>query len=265
MEGGMREMHGRLSGKTMLIIGGARGIGRGITEGCAAEGANLVIADISAERDSLAARLTQEGAETLASALDVRIAADHERVVAEAIERFGRIDGMIYCAGIFPRATLAETDELLWHRVLDTNLTGAFLACRVVMPHMIARGGGSIVTIGSLHARCGARGLLAYSVSKGGLVTLTRNLAASYASDRIRVNCVHPGWVLSEGEVAVRQIEAGRVEQFAEQMGVDIPLGRMQTPEDIARMVTLLLSDHSSQITGQVIAVDGGLGGRTLA
>jgi NAD(P)-dependent dehydrogenase (short-subunit alcohol dehydrogenase family) len=249
----------------MLIIGVARGIGRGIAERCAAEGANVVIADISAERDLLAARLSQEGAETLASALDARIAADHERVVAEAIERFGRIDGMIYCAGIFPRATLPETDEILWHLVIDTNLTGAFLACRIVIPHMVTRGGGSIVTIGSLHAHRGARNLLAYSASKGGLVTLTRNLAAAYASDRIRVNCVHPGWVLSEGEVAVRQLEAGGVEQFAERMGADIPLGRMQTPEDIADMVTLLLSDHSSQITGQVIAVDGGLGGRTLA
>lgn len=261
----MRDRHGRLAGKTALIIGGARGIGRGIAEGCAAEGANVAIADISPERDSLAARLTQEGVEALAPALDVRIAADHELAVAETVERFGRIDGMIYCAGIFPRATLPATDETLWHRVIDTNLTGAFLACRVVIPHMIANGGGSIVTIGSLHAHRGARNLLAYSASKGGLVTLTRNLAAAYASDRIRVNCVHPGWVLSEGELAVNQLEADRAEQFAEQVGADIPLGRMQTPEDIAHMVTLLLSDDSSQITGQVIAVDGGLGGRAFA
>jgi len=172
---------------------------------------------------------------------------------------------MVYCAGIFPRATLLETDEALWHQVIDTNLTGAFLACRAVIPHMVAQGGGAIVTIGSLHAAAGSRNLFAYAVSKGGLVTMTRNLAAAHARDRIRVNCVHPGWVLSEGELAIRGLVAGQAEQFAEQIGDDIPLGRLQTPEDIARTVAFLLSDNALQITGQVIAVDGGLGGRAFA
>jgi NAD(P)-dependent dehydrogenase (short-subunit alcohol dehydrogenase family) len=261
MPDAMRDDHGRLAGKVALIIGGARGIGRGIAERCASEGASVVIADISPERDALAARLAEIGTPTLAVALDVRVAADHDRAVSETLARFGRIDAVVYCAGIFPRATLAETDEALWHRIMDINLTGAFLACRAIVPRMIA-GGGSIVTIGSLHARQGSSRLFAYAISKGGLVTLTRNLAGAHAQDRIRVNCVHPGWVLSEGEVAVRELEASQVEQFAEQSGADIPLGRMQTPDDIARIVTFLLSDDASQITGQSISVDGGLGSR---
>ena len=261
----MSEGEGRPARKVVLIIGGARGIGRGIVERCAAEGARVAIADISLERDPLAARLAGEDDGALALPLDVRNSADHERAVARTLEYFGRLDGMVYCAGIFPRATLLETDEALWHQVIDTNLTGAFLACRAVIPHMVAQGGGAIVTIGSLHAAAGSRNLFAYAVSKGGLVTMTRNLAAAHARDRIRVNCVHPGWVLSEGELAIRGLVAGQADQFAEQIGDDMPLGRLQTPEDIAHTVAFLLSDNALQITGQVIAVDGGLGGRAFA
>jgi NAD(P)-dependent dehydrogenase (short-subunit alcohol dehydrogenase family) len=253
---------GRLARKVVLVIGGARGIGRGIAERCAAEGASVVIADLSPERDNVAAAIGARGAPALALPLDARRAEDHEDVVTAAVARFGRIDALVYSAGIFPRGTLLETDEALWHAVLATNLTGAFLACRAVVPRMAAQGGGAIVTIGSLHARRGSASLLAYAVSKGGLVTLTRNLAAALARDRIRVNCVHPGWVLSEGEIAVRGIHEAQARQFALEAGSRIPLGRMQAPDDIAHAVVYLVSDEAAQVTGQEIAVDGGLSER---
>ncbi|MGH2411302.1 MAG: SDR family NAD(P)-dependent oxidoreductase, partial [Chloroflexota bacterium] len=159
----MTRDQGRLSEKVVVVIGGARGIGRGIAEQCAAEGARLVIADRSPERDTVALALGQP---SVAIPLDARVAEDHARVSVETMERFGRIDVLVYCAGIFPRATLLETDEALWRSVLDTNLTGAFFACRAVVPHMAARGGGAIITIGSLHAQRGSANMLAYAVSK---------------------------------------------------------------------------------------------------
>lgn len=256
----MQESNGRLAGKVSLIMGGARGIGRGIAERCAAEGARVVIADRSEERDAAAAAIGATAASVLALPLDVRTGADHERVVRETATRFGRVDALVYCAGIFPRAGLLETDDDLWRRVLDTNLTGAFLACRATVPVMRAQGGGAIVAIGSLHANRGSPELFAYAVSKGGLVTLVRNLAGGLAPDRIRVNCVHPGWVLSEGEQAIRGLEASQSESFAQEAARRIPLGRMQTPGDIAGTVAYLLSEDAAQVTGQIIAVDGGLG-----
>jgi NAD(P)-dependent dehydrogenase (short-subunit alcohol dehydrogenase family) len=237
-------------------------MGRGVAQRIACEGAAVAVADVSPERNAVAADLTAAGHAALAIPLDVRVAADHANALAAVLERFGRLDTLIYCAGIYPRASLLETDETLWHRVIDVNLTGAFLACRAVVPYLAAHGGGSIVTLGSLHARRGSSNLVAYSVAKGGLLTLTRNLAASYARDQIRVNCVQPGWVLTEGELAVRGLQPEQAAQYAEETKARIPLGRLQTPEDIAAMVAFLISNEASQITGQVIGVDGGMGGR---
>jgi len=253
----------QLADKVVMVAGGARGIGRGIVDRCATEGARVVVADLSPERDAVAAALIDRGHSALPLSLDVRARADHERAVARAVAYFGRLDALVYCAGIFPRATLLETDEELWHEVIDTNLTGAFLACRAVAPQMTAQGGGAIVTIGSLHATGGTAERFAYGISKGGLVTLTLNLAAALARDAIRVNCVHPGWVLSEGEKVVRGLATDEdAARFAGEATRHIPLGRMQTPEDIAHAVVYLISDGAAQVTGQVIAVDGGLGSR---
>ena len=255
----MTRDQGQLSGKVVVVIGGARGIGRGIVERCAAEGARLVIADLNQERDNVALAL---GGPAVALPLDARVAEDHERMAAEIMARFGRIDVLVYYAGIFPRATLLETDESLWHAVLDTNLTGSFLACHAVVPHMAARGGGAIITIGSLHAHRGSANMLAYAVSKGGLVTLTRNLAGALAPQGIRVNCVNPGWVLSEGEMAVQHVAPDQAERFAEDVAHTMPLGRLQTAQDIAHAVVYLASAQAAQVTAQIIDVDGGLGCR---
>lgn len=250
---------GRLTSKVVVITGGAQGIGRGIAQRCASEGAQVAIADRSPRRDAVAATLACQGASVLALPLDVRVAREHEAVVARVMERFGRIDVLILCAGIFPRATLSETDETLWHAVIDTNLTGVFLACRAIVPQMVAQGNGAIITIGSLHARRGMPDLFAYAVSKGGLVTLTLNVAAALARDGIRVNCVQPGWVMTEGEMAIRGFTTTQAAEFMTEAGERMPLGRMQTPQDIANLVVFLASDEAAQITGQIIAVDGGL------
>jgi len=121
---------------------------------------------------------------------------------ANIVGDVGGIDVLVNNAGIFPRADLQETNEVFWEKVMGVNLKGSYLMCQAAVPGMIRKGGGNIVNIGSLHASRGEDNTMAYAVSKGGIVTLTRNLAFSLNKHRIRVNGVHPGWVASEGEVA---------------------------------------------------------------
>jgi NAD(P)-dependent dehydrogenase (short-subunit alcohol dehydrogenase family) len=171
------------------------------------------------------------------------------------------VDILVNCAGIFPRADLLETDEELWDKVMDINLKGVYLCCRAAVPLMKKRGGGSIVNIGSTHATAGSTNLLAYSVSKGGLLTMTRNLARALAPDNIRVNCVNPGWVASDGEIALRVSEGHSAEWLREQ-GRNTPLGRLQTGEDVAAAVVFFTLPQACQINGQILSVDAGMSAR---
>ena len=129
----------------------------------------------------------------------------------------------------FPGATLEETTEELWDRIFAVNLKGVFFCCRYAMPAMRERGGGSVINLGSTNAYVGGGNLFAYSISKGGLLTLTRNLAASWALHRVRVNFLNPGWVITPGEIRIQGLEGHDVE-WLEEHGRRMPLGRMQTP-----------------------------------
>lgn len=142
---------------------------------------------------------------------------------------------------------------------MDINLKGTYHSCQAAVPALVRRGEGVIVNIGSLNAYGGAPNLFAYSTSKGGVMTMTLNLARSLAKHKIRVNCVNPGWVVTEGEKEVQRAE-GQPEGWIEDGGRKLPLGRLQTPEDIAPAVLFLASGQANQITGQIISVDGGLG-----
>lgn len=249
----------RYDGKTVLVTGAAKGIGAAIAEQFLLSGANVVIADVDEQGEDVAAAWRREGLPAQFVRCDVSKSAEVERMVSFAETSFGGLDILVNNAGIFPRADLFQTDEAFWDLVMGVNLKGAYLTCQAAVPGMIRRGGGNIVNIGSLHARRGSPDTLAYAISKGGLVTLTLNLAGSLAKQRIRVNCIHPGWVASDGEMA-RLASEGEDEKSLEKASQRMPMGRMQNGKDIASAVLFITSEQAGQITGQQLTVDGGLG-----
>jgi NAD(P)-dependent dehydrogenase (short-subunit alcohol dehydrogenase family) len=258
------EMQKKLSGKVALVTGAGSGIGRGCALRLAAEGASVVLADLeSGSGEDAAAAIKRSQGIALFQATDVRDESQCQRAVEAAVGQFGGLDVLVNNAGIYPRATLEQTTEEFWDRMMDVNLKGPFFLCKHAVPFMRQRGGGSIVNTGSVHGLGGAGNLLAYSVSKGGLLTMTKNLAVALARDRIRVNYLIPGWVLSQTEIAI-QGEAGRDEGWLREKGESLPMGRFQTPEDAASVVAFLASDEASMITGCVLNDDAGYSVRCI-
>ncbi len=198
-------MADRVEGKVAVVTGAARGIGRGCAEMLAREGARVVIGDMrDADGEAVAAAIRAAGGDALFQRTDVVEEGQCAALVDAAVRAFGRLDILVNNVGWFPRATLEETTTALWEQVLNVNLRGAFYCCKHAVPHLRAAGGGSIVNIGSINGIQGLPNVVAYAAAKGGLLALTRTLAGAYASDRIRVNYVIPGWVLSEGELALQ-------------------------------------------------------------
>ncbi|MBM3457722.1 MAG: glucose 1-dehydrogenase [Armatimonadetes bacterium] len=248
---------GRVDGKVILVTGGASGIGRGISDVLAREGAAVVIAARNQERGAAAEReIREQGGEALFVKTDQTVEAECAALVDTAVARYGKLTGLVNNAGIFPRSTLEETTSELWDQIFAVNLKGPFFCCKYAVPALRANGGGSIVNIGSANSYIGAPNLFAYSVSKGGLVTLTRNLANSLAKDRIRVNFLNPGWVITEMEVEI-QAKEGHDEAWIEEAARRMPLGRHQVPEDAAYACLYLLSDEANQVSGDLLNVDG--------
>ncbi|MCE3550445.1 SDR family oxidoreductase [Pseudonocardia sp. RS11V-5] len=247
----------RLRGRAIVVTGAGSGIGRVAAEAFAAEGADLVLADV-------------EGVETVAKetggigvTADVTDEEQVARMAAAALEAFGRIDGLYANAGIDGAGRAHELSHATWSRVLDVNLTGTWLSIRAVLPAMLAAGGGSIVTQASSAALAGVPDLAAYSAAKGGVTALTRQIAVDYGREGIRANALCPGTVwtpLVERTYAERGGDAtfGSMDAMRERAARGYPLGRLGTPAEIAAFALFLLSDESSWISGGVFAADGG-------
>jgi NAD(P)-dependent dehydrogenase (short-subunit alcohol dehydrogenase family) len=251
-------MSKRLENKVVVVTGGAQGIGFGCARLLAAEGAAVVLGDVQKERgQQAAATLREEGRRTSFCCADVTDEKQCAALIAHAVESYGKLDGLVNNAGWFPRATLEETSTELWNQVLHVNLRGAFYCCKYAVPRMREAKGGSIVNIGSICGLQSLPNLVAYGAAKGGLLALTRTLAGALLAQRIRVNYVIPGWVLTEGELKIQRGE-GRDEASLRKMGEKLGLGRQQTPLDTAYAVAYLLSDESSQVTGTLLHVDAG-------
>jgi NAD(P)-dependent dehydrogenase (short-subunit alcohol dehydrogenase family) len=250
-------MSDRLSGRVVIVTGAAQGIGFGCASLIASEGAAVVLADIQAEKgEQAAATIRSGGGRAYFVPADVKNESDCAALAQRARQVFGRLDGLVNNAGCFPRATLESTTTELWDHVLQVNLRGAFYCCKYIVPEM-RETGGSIVNMGSICGIQSLPNLVAYGAAKGGILSLTRTLAGAFAGNRIRVNCVIPGWVLSEGEIALHEAH-GRCFDDLRKEGQKLPLGRHQTPLDAAYAVVYLLSDESAQVTGTILHVDAG-------
>jgi NAD(P)-dependent dehydrogenase (short-subunit alcohol dehydrogenase family) len=234
-----------LDGKVIFVTGAASGIGQAVVAAAREAGAVVAGADLS--------EVSGLGNEDAAYKLDVSNATQTEDVVAQIIERFGRIDGVATCAGISVEGAVTQFELEKWDRALAVNLTGTMLTCRSVLPHMLSAGRGAIVTIASIYGMTGSPGNTPYNVSKGGVLQLTRSLAADYGAEGIRVNAVSPGYI--ETPMTGMLANAGPFRDAF--VGMHL-LRRAGQPEEVARVMRFLLSDEASYVTGANIPVDGG-------
>jgi NAD(P)-dependent dehydrogenase (short-subunit alcohol dehydrogenase family) len=248
----------RLDGRVALITGGGTGIGRASAIACAQEGAAVAVAGRrTALLDDVVREITAAGGLAVAVAGDVGREQDAQRMVDETVRELGGLDVLVNCAGQELVASVLDTDEAAWDRVMDTNLKAVFLLARAALPHMLARGRGSIVNVASQLAFVGARNFAAYTASKGGVINLTRSIALDHAEDGIRVNALCPGAVdtpLLRRQFEEREGPQGTLEDLARLH----PVGRLGQPEELARATVFLASDDSSFMTGATLVVDGG-------
>ena len=242
-----------LAGRVALVTGAGSGLGRSIALAFAAAGAALAVVDV----DEAAARRTLEMAGGRGDGVPADVAEPRavEEAVAALNDRFGPADIAVNNAGIAPnrRTPLHETSVDDWQRVLAVNLTGAFLVCRAVLPAMVERGSGVIINVASAAGLVALPGRSGYAASKGGLIQLTRTLAAEYAEAGIRANALCPGYIETP---FVREGFADP--ERAARLTAMIPMRRIAQPEEIADAALFLASDRSSYMTGQTLVVDGG-------
>src|ERR1700736_69506 len=251
-------MSNRLQNKVILITGAAQGIGFACARQAAAEGASVVLADIQQDRgEKSAAAIRKEGGRAQFHPVDVRDESQCAGLIDHAVRTHKKLDGLVNNAGWSPRATLEQTTTQLWQEVLNVNLRSAFYCCKYAVPTMREAHGGSIVNMGSICGIQSLPNLVAYGAAKGGLLALTRTLAGALAQDRIRVNYVIPGWVFTDGELAIQKGE-GRTPEDLRKAGEKLAFGRAQSPEETAYAVVYLLSDESPQVTGTTMHLDAG-------
>jgi 2-deoxy-D-gluconate 3-dehydrogenase len=244
-----------LKGKVAIVTGGNGGIGLGMARGLAAAGARVVVAGRDQKKSQAAvADLTGRGAEAFAVAVDVTDEAAVARMIAATLERWGRLDTLINNAGINIRKPVHELALEEWHRVLDTNLTSAFLCSKAAYPAFKKAGGGKIINIGSMMSIFGASFAPVYSSSKGGIVQLTKSTAVAWARDNIQVNAVLPGWIDTDLTQNARREVAGLHDSVLRRT----PAGRWGGIDDMSGVAVFLASQASDFVTGAVIPVDGG-------
>ena len=242
-----------LKDKVAVVTGASRGIGKSITLALARQGAKLVAVDITLKgMDELLAEIKALGSEGIAVEGNVTVTADTERMIDQAVAAYGRVDILVNNAGITRDGLLLRMKDEDWDAVLTVNLKGAFLCTRAVSKIMTKQRSGRIINIASVVGQMGNAGQANYCASKAGLMGLTRSNARELAKRNITVNAVAPGFIVSDMTDALP-------EKVRQEMAAQIPLARFGTAEDIANAVVFLATDASAYITGQVLAVNGGM------
>lgn len=247
----------KLEGKVAIVTGagkGGRGIGRSIALALAGEGADVVITSFTeANADAVAQEVREKtGRPSLAIQSDVAKAEDVERLFSETMRQFGRVDILVNNAGLTRDGLILRMSEQDWDTVLDSNLKGAFLCCKAAARVMLKQKSGNIVNVSSVVGISGNAGQANYSASKGGMNALTKTLAKELGSRGICVNAVAPGFIQTV-------MTDGLSEENRSRMKKQVPLGRLGSPDEVARAVLFLSTDDSAYITGQILTVDGGL------
>jgi 3-oxoacyl-[acyl-carrier protein] reductase len=250
-------MMGRLEGKTAVVTGGGRGIGRGICLAFAKEGADVVVNYASKDQPAqeVVEMIKKMGRRAVAIKGNVAVKTEAEKVIQTAIDNFGKIDILVNNAGVSKPNMLYKMTEEQWDEVIDIQLKGPFLCTQAAAKYMMERKSGKIINVTSSAGLWGTKGQINYSSAKGGIIALTKSAARELAGYGITVNVVQPGYVTTEMTEKIRtdpklkEIYTGR-----------ILLGRFSEPEEVAQTFVFLASDDANYITGQLICVDGGLG-----
>lgn len=247
----------RLSRQVILVTGSTSGIGEAIARRFARDGAAVLVhgLDIAAGL-RIAADIAREGGETEFISGRLEDPAAPQRIVAAAIARWGRIDGVVNNAADLSRSSLESTDATVFDRVIAVNLRAPLLLIREALPHFRRQGGGRVLNIGSTNSYCGERNLLAYSISKAGLVTLTRNLADAHGSEGVRCNLLNVGWTLTANERQLK-IAEGMPDDWPQRLPRSlVPSGRLLAPEEIAAAAAYFFSEEAALINGATIDLE---------
>jgi NAD(P)-dependent dehydrogenase (short-subunit alcohol dehydrogenase family) len=244
----------RLSGKVALVTGGGSGIGRAIAEAFAAQGGRVVVVDIDGGRaERTAATITSAGGSAIGVTGDVTSSDSVEAAFAACVAAYSGVDILVNSAGMGQLGTVTDLDQATWDRVMTLNVGSIFLCSKAAIPLMVARGGGRIINIASVSGITASAGRAVYTASKGAVVMLTRAMALDHAGQRINVNAICPGVVVTAMTEASLKDPATMRQKLD-----DTPLGRLADPREIAPAAVYLASADGSFVTGSSLVVDGG-------
>lgn len=245
--------HDLLTGRTIVVTGAATGIGQAFALGCAAQGADVVLADMNPADQTLAA-IESMGRQALAVHVDVADEASTKAMAEAAVQRFGRIDGLINNAAYFREVKLTpfeEIDPAVWDRIFQVNVKGVWNCCKAVIPAMRAQKSGAIVNIASVVAVAGQPGYLHYVATKGAVLAMTKGLAKECGAHNVRVNVIAPGFVITD---ATKNRPIEWQQSFLKARAIS----REQRPDDLVGTALYMLSDLAGFVSGQTLVVDGG-------
>ena len=242
-----------LDGRTVIVTGAATGIGQAFAMACGAHGARVVVADMGPADDTMA-QLDEAGVPALYCRVDVADMPTVQAMADTALQRFGRIDGLINNAAYFREVKLTDFEDIdpaQWDRIFAVNVKGVWNCCKAVMPAMRSRGSGAILNIASVVAVAGQPGYLHYVATKGAVLSMTKGLAKEVGKHGVRVNCIAPGFVITD---ATRNRPIEWQQSFLKARAI----GREQRPEDLVGTAVYMLSDLAGFVSGQTVVVDGG-------